>query len=273
MDIQDIAEQVFAVLDTGRQIAPFSAANPDFSLDEAYRVAAAVRAKREARGERPIGRKIGFTNRTIWAEYGVYAPIWGYVYDRTVHDLTSEPLSVSLNGLAEPRIEPEIVFGLAAQPEPGMDALAIIHCIDWIAHGFEIVQSLFPNWSFRAPDTVAACGLHGRLFVGPRHSAARAPQRLGPRAVGLRDRSFLQRRPYRSRCGGKRPGRASVCAAPSRRDAGARSPQSTARGWRDRHDWNSNSRLSRRRGRGMDNATQACSARGRSNLLCLTERT
>ena len=172
MDIQDIAEQIFAVLDTGRQIAPFSAANPDFSLDEAYRVAPAVRAKREARGERPIGRKIGFTNRTIWAEYGVYAPIWGYVYDRTVHDLTSEPLSVSLNRLAEPRIEPEIVLGLAAQPEPGMDALAIIHCIDWIAHGFEIVQSLFPNWSFRAPDTVAACGLHGRLFVGPRHSAA-----------------------------------------------------------------------------------------------------
>ena len=46
------------------------------------------RAEREARGERPIGRKIGFTNRTIWAEYGVYAPIWGYVYDGTVRELT-----------------------------------------------------------------------------------------------------------------------------------------------------------------------------------------
>ena len=103
MDIQDIAKQVFAVLETGRQIPPFSTANPDFSLDEAYQVTAAVRAKREARGERPIGRKIGFTNRTIWAEYGVYAPIWGYVYDRTVRDLTGKPLEVSLNGLAEPR--------------------------------------------------------------------------------------------------------------------------------------------------------------------------
>jgi 2-oxo-3-hexenedioate decarboxylase len=172
MGIEDIAEKVFTVLETGRQIAPFSAANPDFSLNEAYRITAAVRAKREARGERPIGRKIGFTNRTIWAEYGVYAPIWGYVYDRTVRDLTSESLEVSLNGLAEPRIEPEIVFGLAAPPEPGMDERALIHCIDWIAHGFEIVQSLFPNWSFRAPDTVAAYGLHGRLFIGPRHSAA-----------------------------------------------------------------------------------------------------
>jgi 2-oxo-3-hexenedioate decarboxylase len=172
MDVQDIAKEVFAVLETGCQIAPFSKANPDFGLDEAYRVTAAVRAKREGRGERPIGRKIGFTNRTIWGEYGVYAPIWGYVYDRTVRDLTREPLEVSLNGLAEPRIEPEIVFGLGAPPAAGMDEQALVNCVDWVAHGFEIVQSIFPNWSFRAPDTVAAYGLHGRLFIGPRHSAA-----------------------------------------------------------------------------------------------------
>src|SRR3984885_10025809 len=172
MDIQEIAQQLLAVLGTGRQIAPLSKAYPDFGLEEAYQITAAVRAEREARGERPIGRKIGFTNRTIWAEYGVYAPIWGYVYDGTVRDLTSDPLEVSLNGLAEPRIEPEIMFGLAAPPEPGMDEEALIGCIDWIAHGFEIVQSIFPNWSFQAADTVAAYGLHGRLFIGPRHPAA-----------------------------------------------------------------------------------------------------
>jgi 2-oxo-3-hexenedioate decarboxylase len=63
------------------------------------------------------------------------------------------------------------VFGRAAPPAPGMDEQALIRCIDWIAHGFEIVQSIFPNWSFRAPDTVAAYGLHGKLFIGPRHSA------------------------------------------------------------------------------------------------------
>jgi 2-keto-4-pentenoate hydratase len=159
MDVQEIAKELLAVLGTGRQIAPLSKAHPDFGLEEAYRITAAVRAEREARGERPIGRKIGFTNRTIWAEYGVYAPIWGYVYDRTVRDLTSDALKVSLLGLAEPRIEPEIVFGLAAPPAPGMDEQALIRCIDWIAHGFEIVQSIYPNWSFRAADTVAAYGL------------------------------------------------------------------------------------------------------------------
>jgi 2-oxo-3-hexenedioate decarboxylase len=172
MNLHDIAKEVLEVLGTGRQLDPFSKVYPDFGLKDAYNVTAKVRAEREARGERPIGRKIGFTNRTIWSEYGVYAPIWGYVYDRTVQDLTPEGLDVSLSGLAEPRIEPEIVFGLAAPPAPGMDEQALIRCIDWIAHGFEIVQSIFPNWFFSAPDTVAAYGLHGRLFVGPRHSAA-----------------------------------------------------------------------------------------------------
>jgi 2-oxo-3-hexenedioate decarboxylase len=170
--IDAIAAEAFAALGAGRQIAPFSERFSPFGLDDAYRVTAAVREKREARGERPLGRKIGFTNRTIWEEYGVYAPMWGYVYDRTVHDLAAAGAGFSLSGLAEPRIEPEIVFGLGAAPVPGMDARALIGCVEWVAHGFEIVQSIFPGWKFAAADTIAAYGLHGALLIGPRHSAA-----------------------------------------------------------------------------------------------------
>ncbi len=172
MDIEDIAEEAFQVLGTGRQVAPFTSRRPDFGLEDAYRVAAKVRARREARGERPIGRKIGFTNRTIWAEYNVHAPIWGYVYDRTVHDLPTGGMDVSLSSLVEPRIEPEIVFGMAAAPAPGMDEMALLGCVGWVAHGFEIVQSIFPKWIFLAADTVAAYGLHGGLWIGPRHAVA-----------------------------------------------------------------------------------------------------
>ena len=172
MDVQGVADEAFALLGTGRQVAPFSTRWPEFGLDEAYRVAAAVHARREARGERPVGRKIGFTNRTIWAEYNVYAPMWGYVYDTTVHEMRKEGAAASLSGLAEPRIEPEIVFGMAAAPEPDMDARALMGCIDWVAHGFEIVQSIFPKWKFLASDTIAAYGLHGALFIGPRHPVA-----------------------------------------------------------------------------------------------------
>src|SRR5829696_3042074 len=110
-NVQKVAAEAFELLDTGRQVAPFSSRLPRFDLDDAYHVTAAVRRMRESRSETPLGRKIGFTNRTIWDEYQIGAPMWGYIYDRTVHDLADVGTTVSLAGLAEPRIEPEIVFG------------------------------------------------------------------------------------------------------------------------------------------------------------------
>ena len=166
-NIEAMAAEAFEVLGTGRQITPFSKRFPGFDLEEAYRATAALRQLRESQGEMPIGRKIGFTNRTIWDEYQVNAPMWGYVYDRTVHDLADG--GVSLAGLAEPRIEPEIIFGLGTTPTPDTDERAVLGCVEWVAHGFELVQSIFPRWEFTLPDTVAAYGLHGMLLIGDRH--------------------------------------------------------------------------------------------------------
>jgi 2-oxo-3-hexenedioate decarboxylase len=170
--IARITAEALAAIDGGRQITPFSARHPDFSLDDAYRVTAAMRQTRSSRGERPIGRKIGFTNRTIWHEYNVYAPMWGTMYDTTVHDIVDLAGAFPLARLAEPRIEPEIVFGMASTPEPDMDDASLLATISWIAHGFEIVQSIFPAWEFAPADTIAANGLHGALLIGPRMPVA-----------------------------------------------------------------------------------------------------
>ena len=167
-----MAAEVFAVLDSGHRISPFSARASAFDLDQAYSVAAAVRQRRETRGEMPVGRKIGFTNRTIWAEYNVDRPIWGYLYDSTVYDLAEIDDTFSVVSFADPRIEPEIVFRLAATPAPGMDERVLLDCIEWVAHGFEIVQSIFPAWKFSVSDSVAGLGLHGALLIGPHHPMA-----------------------------------------------------------------------------------------------------
>ena len=79
---------------------------------------------RETRGGIPVGRKIGFTNRTIWPEYSVYGPVWGYVYNRNY--LAEIGDMFSLVGLAEPRIKPEIIFKFAVAPTPGMNETALI---------------------------------------------------------------------------------------------------------------------------------------------------
>ena len=64
------------------------------------------------------------------------------------------------------------MFGLAAAPSAGMDEAALLSCFEWVAHGFEIVQSVYPQWKFAAADTIAANGVHGALLIGPRHPVA-----------------------------------------------------------------------------------------------------
>ena len=168
---ESIAAETFAAITGPRQIPPFSSRASGLTVDDAYRVTPRIRQMYQARGARAVGRKIGFTNRTIWAQYGVFAPIWGYAFDRTVRDLVSGD-AFPLAGLSEPRIEPEIMFGLATAPGADMDETALASCIAWVALGFEIVQSIYPGWKFAPADTIAANGLHGALLIGPRHPFA-----------------------------------------------------------------------------------------------------
>ena len=70
-----ISEEMMSLLDTGQQIEPFSMRYPRFDLAVAYDVVARVRDLRRGRGEYVVGRKIGFTNRSIWGAHGISAPM------------------------------------------------------------------------------------------------------------------------------------------------------------------------------------------------------
>lgn len=165
LDVETIATEVLRASDTGTAIPLLSKRYPNLNAESAYQVTRRIHDLRIDRGERPIGRKLGFTNRSIWAEYDVDKPNWSYVYNTTVRELTDKPFS--LDNLAQPRIEPEVMFRLSRDPGLNPSEDKLLDCIDAVAHGFEIVHSVFPDWKFTIEDTTAAAALHGALFVGP----------------------------------------------------------------------------------------------------------
>ena len=164
--IETIAVEALAALDQSRQIETFTSRFPQFDAAKAYAVISSIRHKRETRGEKQVGRKIGFTNRSMWDEYNIDAPVWGDMYKHSVLLLDSKQ-SLALAPFCEPKIEPEIVFQLSCAPQADMDEYALLDCVQWVGHGFEIVQSIFPDWTFKVPDTIAGFGMHGILTVGP----------------------------------------------------------------------------------------------------------
>jgi len=149
----------------------------DDDLDRAFETAFAVRALREARGERVAGYKLGWTNRANWARQGVAAPMWGTLHETSIVHCDGR-CSVALDWATLPRLEPELVVAFRAPPAPGAGPQALFDCLDWVAAGFEVVQSHLHDWSYRPAQTIADSAVHARLVVG-----ARTPAReLGPDA-------------------------------------------------------------------------------------------
>ena len=162
MDKTIIADEISKAISQTQQIVPFSKRGIFLSLQDAYDVAGLVK---ESLGLPPeIGKKIGFTNRNIWDVYNVNEPIWGPITSKSVSFTETSFQKIDLSQFCEPRIEPEVVICLREKPRHSDEDLNI--CIDWIAPGFEIVDSIYPNWSFALPDTIASGGLHGCLVIG-----------------------------------------------------------------------------------------------------------
>ena len=108
-DLAKIADRLIAAYDNATTLPPITAGAPDFSVADGYAVLHDIERRRRAQGWQAAGRKIGFTNRTIWPRYGVYQPMWAHVWTHTVHFAANGQASLPLPGLVQPRIEPEVV--------------------------------------------------------------------------------------------------------------------------------------------------------------------
>ena len=166
INIKEIAIELKAAQDGCTQLDPFTSRFLNFSIADAYEAAHLIHQQRLKEGLIPVGRKIGFTNSKIWPVYGVFEPVWAYMYDKTVTQLAGPQAECFIGEYSEPKIEPEIVLHFCSTPPVGATASALLESIDKIALGFEIVQSRFPGWKFQAADTIADQGLHAELFIG-----------------------------------------------------------------------------------------------------------
>jgi len=164
--IKKIAEDLKEAQDNCVQLKPITSRFLDFNIADAYAAAELIHEQRIDEGLVPVGRKIGFTNTNMWPIYGVFEPIWGYMYDTTVTQLARGVAECCIGDYCEPKIEPEIVLHFCSAPSIDATPSELLACIDWIALGFEVVQSHFPGWEFKAADTIVDRGLHGELFIG-----------------------------------------------------------------------------------------------------------
>jgi 2-keto-4-pentenoate hydratase len=146
-------------------VTPPSSQDSTFNLDVAYAVEAEARRVRRADGWRVVGLKVGYASRAVWRALKLDTLVWAAMYDRTVHDAAGGRASLSVHGMISPKIEPEIVMKMSGSID-SREPAAVLASVEWIALGFEIIDCVYPEWTFKPADFIAASGLHAALVVG-----------------------------------------------------------------------------------------------------------
>lgn len=144
----------------------------DGALDivDAYRVQHALIARRLTRGERIVGRKLGFTSRAKAQQMGVDDLIIGTLTDGM--QVVDGGVFTSASGI-HPRIEPEVAYRLDAAGR-----------VTAVAPALEIIDSRYADFRFDLGDVVADNTSACAFVIGP----WRSPAEVGPltnRAVRL----------------------------------------------------------------------------------------
>jgi 2-oxo-3-hexenedioate decarboxylase len=152
-----------ALADARRSRSTLRSTGGALTLDAAYGLGCDLERIHVSAGWRPAGWKLGFTNRSLWSRLGLDSPIRARLYRETLCDDT-----LTVSELVQPRIEPEVVFGIGADLPQDADPDAIAAAVAWAAAGLEVVQCLFDDWEMTPAEAVADGGLHAALAIGPR---------------------------------------------------------------------------------------------------------
>lgn len=172
--LEALGDELFDALRERRTLTPFTSRHPGISVDDAYRISLRFLARREAAGERVIGKKIGVTSKPVQDMLGVFQPDFGFLTD-TMQFADGATVSLKASGLIQPRAEGEIAFMLKSDLQgPGVTREDVLAATEWVAPCFEIVDSRIDDWKIKIQDTVADNASCGVFVVGTQHTDPRA---------------------------------------------------------------------------------------------------
>lgn len=161
--VRDADERLRTAAATGAPCAPVRDLLGD-DQDAAYAVQSLGVARRLAAGRRLIGRKIGLTAPAVQAQFGVFSPDYGALFDDMVV-ADREPLDLAR--FLQPRVEAEVAFVLGSDLDsPTANVADVLRATEFVLPAIEVVDSRIAGWDIRIADTIADNASSGAIVLG-----------------------------------------------------------------------------------------------------------
>ncbi|MGB5133052.1 MAG: fumarylacetoacetate hydrolase family protein [Steroidobacteraceae bacterium] len=145
-------------------IDPLTAAYPQLSVADAYRIQQENIELRVARGEQIVGHKIGLTAKAMQDLFGVNEPDFGHLMNTMMHEAR---IPLDLGELIDPQIEVEPAFVLGRRLQgPGVSVADVLAATTGVRVCLEVIDSRIIDWRIKLQDTVADNGSSARVVLG-----------------------------------------------------------------------------------------------------------
>ncbi len=170
--IQKYGDELFEAMRSRTTVVPLTAREPSITISDAYHISKHTWLRREALGERLIGKKIGVTSLAVQSALGVFQPDFGYLSDTMLCDWSAVPIG---SRLIQPRAEGEIAFRLGKTLKgPGITEADVLSATAYVTPCFEIVDSRIHDWQIKICDTIADNASSGLFVLGKAKADPRA---------------------------------------------------------------------------------------------------
>ena len=139
---------------------------PDMDFQDAYDIQWEIRRRKESRGNRIVGMKMGLTSWAKMAQMGVEQPCYGFLAD---YFSCADGAAIDTSKLIHPKVEAELAF-VTSKPlkGPGCHAADVFAATECVMPAVEVIDSRYRDFKFDLTSVVADNSSSSRFVTGGR---------------------------------------------------------------------------------------------------------
>ena len=164
--VEELAEHLESAELEQREVTKITDDYPDLTMQDAYDIQYEIRRRKEARGTRIVGMKMGLTSRAKMIQMGVDVPGYGFLADYFAMD---DGALIDTSTLIHPKVEAEIAIVTKAELKgPGCHIGDVLAATDFIVPAVEIIDSRYKDFRFDVVSVMADNASSSRFVTGGR---------------------------------------------------------------------------------------------------------
>ena len=151
--IRQLAEHLENAELSRQPVTKITDAHPELDWDDAYSIQFEIRRRKEERGIRTAGLKMGLTSQAKMCQMGVSEPVYGFLPATGSY---ADGAGIDTEAFIHPRVEAEVAVVTHTElAGPGCHIGQVLQAVDFVTAAVEIIDSRYENFRFDLKSVIA----------------------------------------------------------------------------------------------------------------------